>query len=286
MEVFNYEWNEYNRNIKKMFHNLLDNNIFSDIVLVCEDKVKLFAHKLMLSGRSSLFKAILDEPSQPSVQPFIYLKGIKSEQMKSILEFIYLGKTKISQDEVNDFLEAAAELEIEGIYGNNDQNDYGVDIETEENDMITGDTLANHEDDEITEDNQHFDIKQEVVYDENITEDKNEADIGNEEEEDTKTEVKKTRFRPKATCPECNKVFSTQGNMSAHYKRIHQGVKLPCTKCDYQATQAAHLRIHMDRVHNGVYKKCDYCDYKSKSADVVKKHMKARHTSDITINGQ
>ena len=44
--------------------------------------------------------------------PLLYLKGVKDDQHKSILEFVYFGSTKLDEDKVDDFVKAGQELQI------------------------------------------------------------------------------------------------------------------------------------------------------------------------------
>ena len=56
-----------------------------------------------------LQKILINNPHQ---HPLIYLKGIKYESLKLILRFMYLGETKVSEEELQSFLTAAEELKV------------------------------------------------------------------------------------------------------------------------------------------------------------------------------
>ena len=81
-----------------------------DITLACEDGVKIKANKCVLRAFSETFKNILDEDI-----PLIYMRGTKSKDMKKILEFIYYGETQINHEDVDSFVDLAAELKIKGM---------------------------------------------------------------------------------------------------------------------------------------------------------------------------
>ena len=51
--------------------------------------------------------------------PFIYLKGVKSSELEYIVDFLYFGEASLEQDELNNFLETAQELEIKGLQSDN-----------------------------------------------------------------------------------------------------------------------------------------------------------------------
>ena len=67
--------------------------LFCDVTLVCGDQL-IQAHSLMLSASSSLFKMILEKTPKP-FYPFIYLKGIELEDLRSLLKFIYTGTVTV-----------------------------------------------------------------------------------------------------------------------------------------------------------------------------------------------
>ena len=56
-----------------------------------------------------LQKILINNPHQ---HPLIYLKGIKYESLKLILRFMYLGETKVSEEDLQSFLTAAEELKV------------------------------------------------------------------------------------------------------------------------------------------------------------------------------
>jgi len=95
------------------FQLLYSNNNFADVTLVCEDGRQLKAHKIILSSSSVLFRRIL--VGNPHQYPVIYLRGIKYQDLQLIVQFIYLGQIKISQEDLQDFIDVSTDLEITGI---------------------------------------------------------------------------------------------------------------------------------------------------------------------------
>ena len=76
------------------FNEHFDQNNFTDVTLVTEDHVKIEAHKLILCLGSKMFEKFLVDNPHP--HPLMFLKGIKEQEMKHLLEFLYKGETKIS----------------------------------------------------------------------------------------------------------------------------------------------------------------------------------------------
>ena len=70
-----------------------------------EDKTKFKAHKFVLNACSPVFQSIISD--LPQKDPIIYLHGIHSQEIKSILQFMYLGQATFFHDRMNDFLNVA-----------------------------------------------------------------------------------------------------------------------------------------------------------------------------------
>merc|ERR1712218_348558 len=79
---------------------------FADVTLVTDDKQLIRAHRNILGACSPVFKNILNLDSSIA-NPVIYLRGIQSSEMESIMQFIYQGKTSF-----NELLTVSKNLEI------------------------------------------------------------------------------------------------------------------------------------------------------------------------------
>ena len=84
---------------------------FADVTLVTDDMKQLRAHRNILSACSPVFKSILqiDNNSPNSV---IYMRGVQSSEIESIMQFIYLGETSFHGERTNEFLLVSKSLEI------------------------------------------------------------------------------------------------------------------------------------------------------------------------------
>ena len=93
-EKFSLTLHTYSDRLRSMMNNLLSTDDFSDVTLVTEDKKYLTGHKNILSASSPFFRDILHE--EKSSHPIIYLRGINSMDVESIMEFIYLGEATLN----------------------------------------------------------------------------------------------------------------------------------------------------------------------------------------------
>ena len=88
-EIYHLKWKYFIPNKSSCLNNEFSKQQFSDVTLVSDDHRAFYAHKYVLSTFSPYFKDIL--LNNPHPHPLIYLRGIHSEDLYSILQFIYLG---------------------------------------------------------------------------------------------------------------------------------------------------------------------------------------------------
>jgi len=115
-EKFCLRWNDFENNISKAFGELRDDKDFFDVTIACDDN-QLQAHKVILSACSPFFRSILKK--NPHQHPLLYLKGVKYEDILSVLNFMYHGEVNVAQEELNSFLAVAEDLQVKGLTQNN-----------------------------------------------------------------------------------------------------------------------------------------------------------------------
>ena len=108
-------WNEFQENLNNAFHNLRSNKDFTDVTLACEDGRTVEAHRIVLSSFSPVFESLLKR-IKPS-HPLIYMRGVKSEDLITILDFLYCGKAEVLEENLDSFLAIAEELQLSGLMG-------------------------------------------------------------------------------------------------------------------------------------------------------------------------
>ena len=100
-EKFCLRWNDFENNISSSFQELREDKDFFDVTLACDDN-QLQAHKVILSACSPFFRSVLKK--NPHQHPLLYLKGVKYEDIVSVLNFMYHGEVSVAQEELNSFL--------------------------------------------------------------------------------------------------------------------------------------------------------------------------------------
>ena len=109
------QWNDFKENAALAFGELRNKSEFSDVTLVSQDGEKIEAHKMMLASSSPLFMELLSQNKH--LHPLIYMRGLKSDVLVALLDFLYFGEANIWQEELDDFLSLAAELKLKGLGG-------------------------------------------------------------------------------------------------------------------------------------------------------------------------
>ena len=99
------QWNDFKDNVTSAFGNLRDDNNFADVTLACEDGKQVEAHKVILASSSPFFQNILRRNKH--IHPLIYMRGVKSDDLQAIVDFLYCGETNVYQETLDSFLAIA-----------------------------------------------------------------------------------------------------------------------------------------------------------------------------------
>ena len=108
-------WNDFQDNVKSAFGNLRDDQDFADVSLACEDGQRIEAHKVILAASSPVLQKLLKNNKHQ--HPLIYMRGMKSENLFAIIDFLYYGMANVFQENLDSFLSIAEELELKGLMG-------------------------------------------------------------------------------------------------------------------------------------------------------------------------
>merc|ERR1712129_454314 len=110
------KWNDFQENAISAFGTLREDREFADVTLACEDGQQVEAHKVILASASPFFLDLLRRNKHP--HPLIYMRGMKSEDMVAIVDFLYHGEANVYQESLDSFLAVAEELRLKGLTGN------------------------------------------------------------------------------------------------------------------------------------------------------------------------
>ena len=118
---FRLSWKDYEANLSKSLAGIRDQSQFFDCMLATDydDGASLGylrAHKVILAACSEFFRNILTEDLMAvHPNPLIYIGGVSTKDMKSILDFMYHGEVNVAQDDLMRFLKVAESHKIKGL---------------------------------------------------------------------------------------------------------------------------------------------------------------------------
>jgi len=110
------KWNDFKEISSTAFGNLRNNTDFTDVTLACEDGQQIEAHKAILATTSPFFQDLLRRNKH--LHPLIYMRGVKSEVLMAIIDFLYCGEANIYHENIDAFLSIAEEFNLKGLTGN------------------------------------------------------------------------------------------------------------------------------------------------------------------------
>ena len=250
----NVSWDTHSSHVMEMMNGLLTAETSKDVVLVCDDQIKLRAHQFVLKAFSPVFESILSD-SAPVGNPLIYLRGVNHIEMEALLNFIYMGETTLPQDRMSEFLNLGQEFQIKDV----NQFQMQTSAESPETANLESDTELT---DETVDDLFTFD-----------------------EEEDTKAEVvhaQNSLDGPKSKvttkCNECDYQASSYPNLKRHQRVVHEKVRYPCNQCNFQAKHRYYLKEHIQSKHGDSKYLCSLCDYTTSwKENLANHHKKNKH---------
>ena len=107
--------NDFERSIKDSFRSLRHDKEFADVTLASEGGDQLEAHKVALSISSPIFANLLKKNRHQ--HQLIYMRGVKSETLAAVLDFVYLGEASVLQENIESFINLANDFQIKGFTG-------------------------------------------------------------------------------------------------------------------------------------------------------------------------
>ena len=225
---------------------------FTDVTLVSTDHQQIGAHKVILSAASPFFRDLLVRHPHPA--PLLYLKGVQSQELKHLLEYIYLGSTRIQGELLDSFLEAGEELKITGLVKG--QEDLPASFQEAE----TGSKSQEYQD---------FQNKKAITKVENSIDNISEKNS----EEDFKT-VASEKYQSAKSLQEYVKPEYNQ-TTSLNEALPDKSYMAPALSFSELVTSAP--RQHITNKQPAQYQ-CQQCPFKFQKENFLKLHMRSKHS--------
>jgi len=289
------KWNNFQENATSAFEAMRDDINFADVTLVCEDGRQIEAHKVILASTSPFFLNLLRMNLHP--HPLIYMRGLKSEVLMAILDFIYCGEANICQENLASFILVAEELKLKNL----------IDLEAENESENTTDNQQSQRENPT----EHIEHEPSLkgpgvvneVFDENIpikvkfeTKKKSlehlEAIINNSVMGEEKGEVLEQNFAiddlaqlskyieqvgNQNRCETCGEEFQYRKNLTRHMSEKHSDRVFTCQPpCNFSSNRTDTLTKHKGSKQcvRGLLLTCDGCGENCFSEVKLKRHKK------------
>ena len=256
-EKFCLKWNDFQNNIFTEFGSLREHNDFADISLACEDGHQVEAHKVILAASSPFFQNLLRRNKH--AHPLIYMRGMKSEDLVAILDFLYLGETNVHQENIDNFLKIAEELQLKGLTGRNTDLDMVEGVNQQENINQTS---------QIIPEGKTTQIKQ-------IKGSNSKADYSLEEFKSY--DLFTVALKNEGVSPNLQELDEKIKSMWKIIKRDGKSV-YACQVCEKEGSYSTQMRDHVEANHiEGISHPCNYCEKTFRSRDSLRKHKSSHH---------
>ena len=245
------QWNDFKENVVISFADLRADNDLTDITLACGDGKQVEAHKVILASTSPFFRDLLKKNSHP--RPLVYMRGLKSEDLLAMMDFLYKGETNVFQENLDSFLALAEELKLKGLNSNTES--------------------------EIDK----ADFKPSKVYQEAARE-KNRPERHREPSRDTNHQISASSDMSVTPVTKNQTVLADGEDLDKQIRSmitrsdvssgINQGKMATCNICGKEGPFNQMPR-HIEAYHiTGVSHACDICGYTSRSRNGLRQHKK------------
>ena len=253
----------FQQRAKNAFRDLTHTHDFVDVTLVSDDKQQFKAHKVILGSGSSFFREILG--CNPHPHPLIFMRGVHSTSLTSILQLMYIGEVEVLQESLEKFINLAKELNLEGLEESG-QNFVTTEQRNEEEELQERLPKKARLDDNVAADIEENNYEAALP----ICEDEDDDEIVLLDDKDQNhTKV----YR----CDNCDFVSGRSSSFEKHKLTSHNAKAFssnsdfPCKECDFLAGNMDELKAHKVHVHGGI--PCNHCGKRFSGMAGLRKHI-------------
>ena len=256
MDKYDLKWNAFEENIRNYFWKLKDDQRLVDVTLATDDGQHIQAHKVILSAGRHFFSDIFQKSNHTNM--LVYLKGISSEKLEEVLDFIYNGEVSIGQEEIKVFIETGKELQVKGLEG--ELTGIGERVEESNSYQDTDDNDTYYEDAEKEEDVDRESVRGLDTQATTVAQSRAgniQESVHNELDIQIVEMIAKNEGGWK--CKVCGKTENKKSHIQRHAERYHiEGMSHACHLCSKTFTNRHNLQKHISCIHSELFS-CDIC---------------------------
>ena len=254
------QWNDFKDNAIGAFGSLREDADFADVTLACEDGQQVEAHKVVLAASSPFFQNLLKRNIHS--HPLVFMRGVKSDDLLAIVDFLYFGEASVHQENLESFLAIAQELQLKGLVESKSDEKEAKPLKMSApqkrehprnklEEILTnssGQSLANVEKEIISNENDAGTV---ALLSNRIHENLQELD----EQVNSmmgRTEKRNVHGQPIYQCTMCGKE-AKNAHLKYHIEAKHlEGVSIPCNLCPNMFRSRSILAAHICKAHRNI----------------------------------
>ena len=259
---------------------ILRTGCYADVTLVSDDKTEFRAHKAILSSCSQVFHDVLADVQDQDQDAVIYLEGIEQQEIESMLEYIYLGKTQcdvnrkvkvvvkdLRQTDISNFNDKIVSEGVPQPESENRKTRQGIENKAKQYFCEFCDFKSKWK----YSVSQHTKSKHENIR--RYACDKCEYTAKRKAHIITHMYVHEDA---QYECDICNHKFTLPCSLRKH-RLTHNGFKFSCNHCNQQFTQQHNLKLHIEAIHNGIKYDCNHCGKQFTAKKNLSRHLRIQH---------
>jgi len=286
-----------------------------DVTLVTDDGQHIQAHKIILSAGSNFFNDIFMKSNHSNM--LVYLKGISSDKLEPVIDFIYKGEAFIPREQLKAFIEIGEELKVRGLegegVGQNENENLSNHIESQdgceskdfeaENIGLSEDTDAKIEDTNARIDDTDIKIDEGILRSSSDPRLQLNEIIEKDEDKDADAKINEGILKLETLdlrlqlneiiekdegvwrCKKCGKTAAKKQNLEKHAERHVEGMVHACHLCSKTFTTSSCLRMHITRIHSELFS-CHICGKTGMNRGLYKDHNKKNHENILSVNDE
>merc|ERR1719319_1988146 len=258
-------WADFQENAISAFGTLREDREFADVSLACEDGQQVEAHKVILASSSPFFLNLLMRNKHPN--PLVYMRGLKSEDLVAMVDFLYFGEANVYQEHLDSFLAVAEELQLKGL--TNDKH-------TEEETSVPIITKTKQRVLPKVETKTHYKHHESTEY--TMEPSNTESDQTSKNPRDATVAV--TDYTVAADLQDLDEQIKSMMEVSENILGgVYGNKKLKFVRFVEKRGDHPNIKKHIESNHiTGVSHTCNICGKTSRSRDALRQHISGCHT--------
>jgi len=277
---FNLRYDEHEQSRAASLQALWENRDFLDVTIACDDD-QIEAHKVVLSAASPFFQNILKRNLHN--HPLLYIRGTTKKRVEALLKFIYSGETNVAQEDLEEFMNLARSLQVQGLNTTEDEMEEEEAAAKEEVPIVQVEMKNKPAGAKAAKNRKQnrrvmkIEINAPINYVENV------SDFTEEGAHDiVKNYLEPETPKMKSVSQSADLILNTS---LSEYEEQRESLIIKtesgnwkCQECPYEKKPLGHVREHVEKHIKGFALRCDLCDQTFSYKRMIRVHKRKVHS--------